>query len=112
MTQCLIAWLIVFLAVCNVSADERPLMVQSGARLKWVDNNPPGTAAHFIVQVYLGEKLMASEQVNETKIEVNDVLGELIPGEYQLLIVTVDQNGVASVPSPAMTVLWLGSGLG
>ena len=112
MHPCLIAWLIVCLAVPHALAGERPLVVHEAATLKWVDNNPPGTAAHFIVQVYLGEKLMASEQVDETQIAVKTLLSELIPGEYQLRIVTVDQNGVASAPSPAITILWVGSGLG
>ena len=112
MIRFLIACLIVLLTVSNASAGGQPLVVQGGATLKWVDNNPPGTAAHFIVQVYSGDKLMASEQVGVIQIEVDKIFGELIPGEYQLRIVTVDQNGVASAPSPAITVLWLGSGLG
>ena len=110
MIHLLIAALMVLFAVNEVFAAER--VVQGGATLKWVDNNPPGTAAHFIVQVYLGEKLMASEQVDETTIEVKELFREVIPGEYQLRIVTVDQNGVASAPSTAMTVMWVGSGLG
>ena len=112
MRSSLIAWLILSCAFVNAFAGERPLVVHEGAVLQWVDNNPPGTAAHYIVQVYLGEKLMASEPVDETKIAFKVLLSELIPGEYQLHIVTVDQNGVASAPSAAMTILWVGSGLG
>src|SRR5688500_6910383 len=111
MHPCLIAWLILCFAVPHILAGDRPMVVHEAATLKWVDNNPPGTAAHFIVQVYLGDKLMASKQVDETKIAVKVLLSELIPGEYQLRIVTVDQNGVASAPSPAIAIMWVGSGL-
>ncbi|MGZ8939670.1 MAG: hypothetical protein ACXW32_10710, partial [Limisphaerales bacterium] len=72
----------------------------------------PGTAAHFIVQIYLGEKVVASKRVDAAEVKVKDLLAKLIPGEYQLRIITVDQNGIASTPSAPLTIVWVGSGLG
>jgi len=89
-----------------------PFTARGAAVLRWVDTNPPGSSAHYIVQVSIGNRIIESERVNEAAVKLRTVLGNQAPGEYEIRIITVSEEGLASEPSKPITITWLGDGIG
>jgi hypothetical protein len=109
--------LAVALALCllvgaDLPGNGRRVILNGDSRLQWVDTNGVGVSAHFVVLVYSGNKLIHSERVDAPAVKMKVLLGKTAPGEYLLRIVTIDQAGRASAPSPPLLVTWIGEGVG
>jgi hypothetical protein len=112
MRQFLIAWLICIAAHASEPVPAHPaIVVHHKSVLRWVDNNPAGSTAFYIVQVIIVDRVFATERIEKPEIEVWKLLRKASAGEYQLRILTVDHAGITSAPSEGVKVVWVGSGL-
>ena len=112
MRQFLIAWLICIAVYGSEPERVRPgLVVHRKSVLRWVDQNPPGSTAFFMVQIFVADRLIETQRIEKAEVELGEVLKRMNAGEYRLRILTVDQSGLNSAPSEAVTIVWVGSGL-
>ena len=86
-------------------------IVHQKSVLRWVDRNPAGTTAFYIVQLLSADRVIEAQRVEKPEIELSKLLQNANPGEYQLRILSVDQAGISSAPSPSVRVAWVGLGL-
>ena len=112
MRQFLIAWLICIAVYASEPERERAaLVVHHKSVLRWVDQNPPGSTAFFMVQIFVADRLIETQRIEKPEIELGQLLKRANAGEYKLRILTVDQSGLNSAPSEAVTIHWIGSGI-